>query len=112
MLVAAVVLGVIVVVALAVVGVGASPSGPQVRSGWPLVWAVQDQSALSPPPGTAVGAAESGRLLSPWEHPTRVDGGGVAVDVVVVGGCWLVVAGVMALLWRPRRRRSSTMRTQ
>ena len=82
-------------------GAGRDPSGSVVRSGWPMAWAVQDQSALSPPGG----ASTSGRLLSPWEHPTHVDGGSLAVDGLAIGVCLLGVAGVRTVLKRRRTRR-------
>lgn len=103
---AAAVLG-LLVVAVAVTlgagwaGAGREASGSVVRSGWPLAWATQDQSALSPPGG----ASSSGPLLSPWEHPTRVDGRSLVADVVVVGGCSLGVAVVGTLVRRRHARR-------
>ena len=104
-LLAAVFLGLVAVavaIGLGCAGVGREPSGSVVRSGWPLAWATQDQSALSPPGGVS----SSGRLLSPWEHPTRVDGGSLVVDVVVIGGGLLGIAGVGTVLRRRRTRRS------
>lgn len=83
-------------------GGGRQSSAPVVRLGWPLAWVTQDQSALSPP----AGAPAPRGLLSPWEHPTRVHGGHLVLDVVV-GACSLGVAhvvGVGAVLARRRRR--------
>jgi hypothetical protein len=74
--------------------------------GWPLVWAHQDLSSHDPPLPAQLG------FDSPWENPTSVSWGALAVDVLVVFAAIsvVVVALTAALMVILRGRSAATPR--
>lgn len=63
--------------------------------GWPTHFVIQDQSGLTPP-----AFPYRTRLLSPQEHPTRVDWIALAINAIFVLGFVLMI---VAASLRPRR---------
>lgn len=63
--------------------------------GWPTHFVVQNQSGLTPP-----AFPYRTRLLSPQEHPTRVDWIALAINAIFVLGFVLMI---VAASLRPRR---------
>ncbi len=75
--------------------VGSADDLAAVPFGWPTHFVVQDQSSLTPP-----AFPYRTRLLSPQEHPARLDWPALAISAIFVFGFVLMI---VAATLRPRR---------